>query len=143
MKQQFPLLLLAALFSLKVFSQATYVFTDPEKKFKEAKELFVKQQYALAYPLLQEVKVQYPDNQKSNNAYLNDDVNYYYVVTRLKLQLPIAEEEANHYIDWVNNEPRKELMSYHLGKYYFTREDFTKSIENYERAGLDNLSNEE
>ncbi len=143
MKKQFPLLLFAIVFSIAAFSQPTYVFTDPEKKFKDAKELFVKQQYALAYPLLQEVKLQYPDNQKSNNAYLNDDVNYYYTVTRLKLQLPIAEEEANHYIDWVNNEPRKELMSYHLGKYYFTKDDFGKAIENYERAGLDNLSNEE
>ncbi|MEO6732550.1 MAG: tetratricopeptide repeat protein, partial [Ferruginibacter sp.] len=143
MKQQFFFLLFAVVFSFATFSQPTHVFTDPEKKFKEAKELFVKQQYALAYPLLQDVKLQYPDNQKSNNSYLNDDVNYYYTVTRLKLQLPIAEEEANHYIDWVNNEPRKELMSYHLGKYYFTKEDFTKAIENYERAGLDNLSNEE
>src|SRR6187200_3105872 len=143
MKRQFFFILPATLFSLSGFCQPTHSFTDPEKKFKDAKELFVKQQYALAYPLLQEVKLQYPDNQKSNNAYLNDDVNYYYTVTRLKLQLPIAEEEANHYIDWVNNEPRRELTSYHLGKFYFTREDFTKSIENYERAGLDNLSNEE
>ena len=143
MKKQFPLLLFAVVFSIGAFSQPTHVFTDTEKKFKEAKELFVKQQYALAYPLLQEVKQQYPDNQKSNNAYLNDDVNYYYTVTRLKLQLPIAEEEAKHYIDWVNNEPRKELMSYHLGKFYFTKDDFSNAIENYERAGLENLSNEE
>ena len=143
MKQQFPLLFCAIAFSITTFSQPAHVFTDTEKKFKDAKELFVKQQYALAYPLLQEVKLQYPDNQKSNNAYLNDDVNYYYTVTRLKLQLPIAEEEANHYIDWVNNEPRKELMSYHLGKFYFLKDDFSKALENYERAGLDNLSNEE
>ena len=130
-------------FCVAAFAQPTHVITDPEKKFKSAKELFVKQQYALAYPLLQEVKAEHPNNQKSNNAYLNDDVNYYYTVARLKLQLPIAEEEANHYIDWVNNEPRKELMSYHLGKFYFVKDDFTKAIENYERAGLDNLSNEE
>ena len=32
----------------------------------------------------------------------------------LKLQLPIAAEEATHYIDWTNNEPRQELMSYYL-----------------------------
>ncbi|MDO9374338.1 MAG: tetratricopeptide repeat protein [Bacteroidota bacterium] len=143
MKRQIFFVLCTALFSISSFSQATHTITDPEKRFKEAKELFVKQQYALAYPLLQEVKQQYPDNQKSNNAYLNDDVNYYYTVTRLKLQLPIAEEEAKHYISWVNNEPRIELMSYHLGKYYFTNNDFTKALENYERAGLDNLSNEE
>ncbi|MEO6722204.1 MAG: tetratricopeptide repeat protein [Ferruginibacter sp.] len=143
MKRQTLFIIPAILFSITGFCQPTHSFTDPEKRFKEAKELFVKQQYALAYPLLQDVKQQYPDNQKSNNAYLSDDVNYYYTVTRLKLQQPIAEEEARHYIDWVNNEPRKQLMSYHLGKFYFTKEDFTKALEQYEKAGLDNLSNEE
>ncbi len=143
MKQHTSLLICAVLFSITTFSQATHAVTDTEKKFKDAKELFIKQQYALAYPLLQEVKDEHPENQKSNNTYLNDDVNYYYTVSRLKLQIPIAEEEATHYIDWVNNEPRRELMSYHLGKYYFVKDDFTKALENYERAGLDNLSNEE
>ena len=143
MRQSSFFLLFTALFSFKSFSQPTHSITDPEKRFKEAKELFVKQQYALAYPILKQVKQQYPDNQKSNNAYLHDDVNYYYTVTRLKLQVPIAEEEAQHYINWVNNEPRIQLMSYHLGKFYFTKNDFAKAIEYYERAGLDNLSNEE
>ncbi|MBC7509316.1 MAG: tetratricopeptide repeat protein [Ferruginibacter sp.] len=143
MKQKFPLLLLAVLFSFSIFAQATHVFTDVEKQFKEAKELFIKQQYALAYPLLQEVKKQYPDEQKSNNVYLHDDVNYYYIVCRLKLQLPVAEEEAKHYIEWINNEPRLELMSYHLGKFYFTKNDFINAVKYYEQASLDNLSNEE
>jgi tetratricopeptide (TPR) repeat protein len=143
MKPTFPLLLLAVLFSSYTFAQPTHVFTDAEKKFKEAKELFIKQQYALAYPLLQDVKDMYPDKQKSNNVYLNDDVNYYYIVCRLKLQLPVAEEEAKHYIEWVNNQPRSELMSYHLGKFYFLKDDFGSAIKYYEIAGLDNLSNEE
>ena len=137
------LLLIAVLFSFSIFAQPTYVITDPEKIFKEAKELFIKQQYALAYPILQEVKEQFPEKQKSENAYLHDDVNYYYIVCRLKLQIPEAEEEAKHYIDWVNNQPRLELMSYHLGKFYFTKNDFTKAITYYEKAALDNLSNEE
>jgi len=48
------ILLAALVFSLAAFSQPTHVFTDPEKKFKAAKELFVIQQYALAVlPLLQ------------------------------------------------------------------------------------------
>jgi TolA-binding protein len=142
-KLKFPLLLIAVLFSFSVFAQPTYVVTDPEKSFKQAKELFIKQQYALAYPILQEVKEQFPEKQKSSNAYLHDDVNYYYIVCRLQLQLPVAEEEAKHYIDRVNNQPRLELMSYYLGKFYFTKEDFSNAITNYEKAGLDNLSNEE
>ncbi|MBC7424613.1 MAG: tetratricopeptide repeat protein, partial [Ferruginibacter sp.] len=142
-KQKFSLLIVAALFSFAAFAQPTYVITDEEKEFKDAKELFIKQQYALAYPLLQAVKEKYPDKEKSNNVSLNDDVNYYYIVCRLKLQLPIAEEEAIHYIDWVNNQPRIELMSYHLGKFYFTKNDFTNAIKYYEKAALNNLSNEE
>lgn len=136
-----PILFL--LFSGAAFSQQTHVFTDTEKDFKEAKQLFVEQQYALAYPLLQAVKQQYPDNQKSNATYLYDDVSYYYTVCRLKLLIPLAAEEASHYIDWVNNAPRAQLMSYHLGRYYFQKDDFQKAIYNYEYAGLDNLSNEE
>ncbi len=131
------------LFSSVLFSQQTHVFTDPDKKFKEAKQLFIQQQYALAYPLLQQVKDQYPENQISNNTQLHDDVNYYFTVCRLKLRLPIAEEEAIHYIDWVNNTPRGQLMSYHLAKFYFDKDDFSRAISYYEQAGLDNLSNEE
>jgi TPR repeat protein len=93
--------------------------------------------------LLQQLKDQYPENQKSNNTPVSDDVNYYFIVCRLKLQLPIAEEEAIHYTDWINNTPRSELMSYHLGKYYFTKDDFSNAIKYYEIAGLNNLSNEE
>ncbi len=125
------------------FSQQTHLFIDAEKDFKEAKQLFTQQQYALAYPLLQAVKQQQQDNQKTNATYLYDDVNYYYIVCRLKLLLPVAAEEATQYIDWINNAPRSQLMSYHLGKYYFQKDEFQKAIYNYEYAGLDNISNEE
>ena len=142
-KQISILFLFSLIFSSVTFSQQTHVFTDDERKFKEAKQLFIQQQYALAYPLLQQVKEQYPDNQISNNTYLHDDVNYYFIVCRLKLRLELAEDEATHYIDWVNNTPRGQLMSYHLAKFYFDKDNFSQAISYYEQAGLDNLSNEE
>ncbi len=143
-KQAISLFILyLTLYPAAVFSQQTHVFTDAEKKFKEAKQLFIQQQYTLAYPLLQEVKEQYPESKASDNTYLHDDVNYYFIVCRLKLRLPVAEEEAVHYIDWVNNTPRGQLMSYHLGKFYFDQNNFSNAISYYEQAGFDNLSNEE
>ncbi len=87
------LLLFTAMLSLSAFSQPTNAVTDPEKKYKDAKELFVREQYALAYPLLKELKAQYPDNTISDHTYINDDVNYYYIACELKLQQPVAEEE--------------------------------------------------
>jgi tetratricopeptide (TPR) repeat protein len=142
-KQKISILLFATAISFSAFSQPTHAITDPEKKFKDAKELFVKEQFALAYPLFAELKAQYPDNTASDHAYINDDVNYYYIVCELKLQQPIAEQEARHYISVVSNEPRRQLLSYHLAKYYFLKEDFSNAINYYERAGLENLSNDE
>jgi tetratricopeptide (TPR) repeat protein len=129
--------------SVAAIAQPTHTVTDAEKKYKDAKELFVKEQYALAYPLLKMLKEQYPDNRISNHTYINDDLSYYYIVCELKLQQPVAEDEARHYIEVVSNEPRRQLMSYHLAKFYFTKDDFNNAINYYERAGLDNLSNEE
>lgn len=142
-KQKLACLFLAAMLSLSAFSQPTHAVIDPEKKFKDAKALFVQEQFALAYPLFAELKAQYPDNTVSDHAYLNEDVSYYYIACQLKLQQPVAEQEARHYINVVNNEPRRQLMSYHLAKFYFLKEDFSNAINYYERAGLENLSNAE
>ena len=56
------LLLYATALSFTAFAQPTNAVTDPEKKYKDAKELYVREQFALAYPLLKELKAQYPDN---------------------------------------------------------------------------------
>lgn len=129
--------------SCRVFSQANYFVTDPEKDFKEAKEYFIKQEYSLAYPLLKDLRDKYPENMQSAHAYLNQDIQYYYIVCGLKMNQSVAEDEAHRYIDNANNEPRQQMMSYHLAKYYFTRNDFARAVVFYERAGYDNLSNEE
>jgi len=141
LKQRIALLLFAAILSAPAFAQPSHAVTDPEKKFKDAKELFVTGQYALAYPLLAELKGQYPDNTASEHTYINNDVNYYYTVCQLQLQQPAAEQEAKRFIDVVNNEPRKELMSYYLAKFYFVKEDFNNALQYYDQAGLANLDN--
>jgi tetratricopeptide (TPR) repeat protein len=142
-KYKVTLLLFAAAISFSVFAQPTHVITDPEKKFKDAKELFVREQFALSYPLLAELRTENPANTVSDHTYINDDVNYYYIVCELKLQQPVAEQEARHYISVVSNEPRRQLLSYHLAKFYFLKDDYSNAINYYERAGLENLSNDE
>lgn len=142
-KQKLSLLLLATVLSLSAFAQPTNAITDPEKKYKEAKELFGREQFALAYPLFAELRSANPDNSISDHTYINDDVNYYYIACQLKLQQPVAEQEAKHYIAVVSNEPRRQMLSFHLAKYYFLKEDFSNAITYYERAGIDNLNNDE
>ena len=137
----FPLAFL--LLSLTCFSQANYSVTDPEKDYKEAKDFFIKDEYSLAYPLLKSLKDKYPENTQSSHAYLNQDIEYYYIVCGLKLNQEVAEDDAKRFVDAANNEPRQQMMSFHLAKYYFTKNDFARAVVFYERAGYDNLSNEE
>ena len=137
----FPLILI--LFSLSCFSQPNYNITDPEKNFKEVKEHFIKGEYSLAYPILKSLKDAYPENTQSSHAYLNQDIEYYYIVCGLKLNQSVAQDAAQRFIEAANNEPRQQIMSYNLAKYFFTKNDFARAVIYYERAGYDNLSNEE
>ncbi|MEO7961559.1 MAG: tetratricopeptide repeat protein [Ginsengibacter sp.] len=129
--------------SLTSISQANYNITDPEKSYKDAKEFFMKGEYSLAYPLLKNLRDKYPENTQSSHAYLNQDIEYYYIVCGLKLNQSVAEDAAQRYIEAANNEPRQQIMSYNLAKYFFVKNDFGRAVVYYERAGYDNLSNEE
>ncbi|MEO5647708.1 MAG: tetratricopeptide repeat protein, partial [Chitinophagaceae bacterium] len=129
--------------SLIVSSQPNFSVTDPEKKFKEAKDFFVKEQYSLAYPILRELQHEQGKETKASRNYLVQDLEYYFIVCGLKLDQQISEEHAKRFIDVANNEPRQQMMSYHLAKYYFLKEDFNSAITYYARAGYNNLSNEE
>ncbi len=140
---RFFLPILFTFLSASCFSQANYKITDPEKDFKDAREFFIKAEYTLAYPLFKSLRDKYPDNTTSNHAYLNQDIQYYSIVCELKLNLEIAENDAKRYIDAANNEPRQQLMSFHLAQHYFTRNDYARAVIYYERAGYNNLSNEE
>lgn len=143
MIQKISLLLIAASITTAVCAQPTHVITDPEKKYKEAKEFFVKEQYALAYPLIRELKMNYPANTASDHTYINDDIEYYFIACQLKLMQASAENEARVYIAGTGNEPRVQLMSYHLAHYYFLKDDFENAITYFDKAGYDNLSNDE
>ena len=143
MKQSFTLLFLSVLLSLTSFSQLTHSFTDKEKKFKKVRELFKNQQFAVAYPLLQELKLQYNQNPGEYPGYWVDDINFFYIVTGLKLGITTAEDQSIQYLNWILNSPRKEQMNYHLGQFYFKKNEFQKSLENYKAAGLENLNNEQ
>ena len=143
MKQKILLSLFAAALSVTAFAQATHAITDPEKVYKEVKEHIAKEEYAFAYPMVKELKQMYPENTTSDHTYINDDIDYFYVVCELKLLQDIGKDDAVNYIASINNEPRRQIMSFHLAHYYFLKNDYTNAIDYFTKAGYDNLSNEQ
>lgn len=139
------LILLASVagFSTVVYSQQTAFYSDPAAKFKEAKEYFQKEQYSLAYPLLKELKQDVRETDIANHSVTVQEIGYYTTVCALKQGESKAEGDAIDYIDLEKNASRVQMMSYHLGEYYFNRQDFTKAVSYYEQANIANLSNKE
>lgn len=129
--------------SQQTLAQEGFSITDKDRNYKQAKDLFIKEQYLPAYPLLKNLRQDYPENTQSDHLYINQDVEYYYIICGLKLDQQIAETEAKNFIAVANNEPRQQMMGYHLAGYYFSKDDYTNAIIYYERAGYNNLSNEQ
>ena len=135
---------LSIIFSfLSSFAQPTHLVLDAEKKYKEAKSFVNLNDFEQAYPLLKELKNQYPDCSKSDFSYIKDDVDYFYIVCELHLQLSIAEKDANNYISESNNKFRVQELCFHLGHYYFINKDFEKAADFFSRIKFEHLSKEE
>ena len=142
MKTQ-SIVILVFLFSISAAAQQTRYYSDPEEKFKEAKEYFQKEEYSLAYPLFKELRESARETDKINNVTTVQEINYYTIACALKQNEGRAEEMAKNYIDLEKNNARVQQMNFQLGEYYYRQEKFPEATERYEQANIANLSNRE
>jgi tetratricopeptide (TPR) repeat protein len=142
MKTQ-SIVILAFLFSISATAQQTRFYSDPEEKFKEAKEYFQKEEYNLAYPMFKELQQSLRETDKINNVTTVQEINYYTIACALKQNEGRAEEMAKNYIDLEKNNARVQQMNFQLGEYYYRQEKFPEATERYEQASIANLSNRE
>jgi TolA-binding protein len=124
-------------------AQQTRIFTDPQEKFKEAKEYYQKEQYSLAYPLFKELQQAAKETNYINDPLVMQEVNYYTTALSLKQNEDRAEATALDYIELEKNNPRVQQMNFHLAEYYYRQQNFADATKYYEDAGIANLSNRE
>jgi tetratricopeptide (TPR) repeat protein len=142
MKNPF-LFVIITCFSIPVFSQQTRFYSDPLEKFKEAKEYFQKDQFSLAYPLFKELKGETHETDKVAYPITAQEISYYTTVCALKQNEGSAEEEARQFIEFEKNTARVQMMSFHLGEFYFNNQKFPEAAQQYENTNIGNLSNRE
>ena len=85
---------LVFLATISATAQQTRFYTDPEEKFKEAKEYYQKEEYSLAYPLLKELQQSIKETDIINDPGMVQEINYYTIVCALKQNETAAEEKA-------------------------------------------------
>lgn len=136
-------LAIAILLNVSVFAQQTSYYSDPASTFKEAKEYFQKEQYSLAYPLFRQLKESTRETNKVNTPVTVQEINYYTTVCALKQNEGRAEEEAQEFIEVEKNTARVQMMSFHLGEFYFREQRFADASNQFEQTNIANLSNRE
>jgi TolA-binding protein len=134
-------LVIAAVFVVN--AQQTKFIADPEAKLKEAKEYFQNEYYSLAYPIFKDLNLYLRETDRSNQALSYQEIKYYTTVCALKQNESAAADAAREFIDIEDNVARVQMMSFHLGEYYFRKKDFYQAISNYEKTSIDHLSNRE
>ena len=127
-KKNQSLLVLATLLSISISAQQTRFYSDPEAKFKEAKEYFQKEQYSLAYPLFKELQQSVRETDIANTAITVQEIQYYTTVCALKQNEGRAEELAEEFINIEKNNARTQQMNFHLGEYFFRQEKFADAV---------------
>jgi TolA-binding protein len=136
------LLITGCVMSLNLHAQLTQNMLDPDAEFKNAKELYQKEQFSLAYPVFKKL---YSNGVESANlpATIRLESKYYYIICGLELNDETAAPMAADFIDMESNTARVQMMNFHLGEYYFRKQAFANAQKYYAGAGIANLSNRE
>ena len=124
------------------FAQATQANNDPDADFKLAKELYQKEQYSLAFPLFKRLLHEPPVYSKLPVT-TQLETRYYNIVCGLKLNESSAVGEAKNFIAVEHHAPRIQMLNFHLGEYYYRKQEFNEALAYYEKSGIENLSNRE
>lgn len=136
------LLLPAMAISLALDAQLTKANTDADAEFKTAKDLYQKEEFSLAYPVFKRL---YANGVEKSDipASVQLESKYYAIVCGLQLNDSAAELLAQEFIDLENTPARIQMMSFHLGEYYYRKRDFNKAQGYYQSTDIANLSNRE
>lgn len=121
------------------FSQKSSVFSNPDKTYQTALELFSKQQYASAQKIFDKLV-------DFENPVYNDvstDAEYYAAICALELFNPDAEYRIGRFIIRHPESPRVKMAHFQMGKYQYRDKNFHDAIYWFEKVNKYDLSSEE
>ncbi len=130
-----------------ILAQSTIGQRSEIQLLQHGKEQYNNGQYLLAMQTFTEYLSTYKipiDNNINDAANFNyREANYYLVLSKLKSNQPDCIAEVTNYIYQTVNPAFRERASFILAQYYFAKNDFENAVTYYQKAGIDNLSNDE
>ncbi len=123
-------------------AQLTRINLDPDTEFKNAKDLFQKEQFSLAYPVFKKLAAS-KESQRTLSGEIWLEARYYSILCGLQLNEPASASQAISFIELGSHTARIQMMSYHLGEYYYRKQEYGNAHQYYQQTNIANLSNRE
>lgn len=138
---------LICLFHINSSAQSTIGQRSEIQLLQHGKEQFNNGQYLLAMQTLTDylsatnLPIENNTNDVANFNYR--EARYFLILSKIKSNQPDCIAETTDYIYQTVNPAFRERASFALAQYYFARNDFENAVTYYQKAGIENLSNEE
>jgi tetratricopeptide (TPR) repeat protein len=126
---------LFVLLAPSLWSQKTAIITDQYSDYRDAMDLYDKAKYSAAQDKFNSVMEKLNSN---DEIYVNAE--YYAALCALKLLHPDAEYLLQRFIMNHPESPQVRTVYMHLGRHYFDRKSYKKSIEYFEQVDLYDVS---
>jgi tetratricopeptide (TPR) repeat protein len=126
----FTCLFLGLMLSIKGFGQKSLIYTEADKSFKTALDLFDKEKFGAAEPIFLSVAKQ----KHTLSSEIIENADYYAAACAMELFHPPAEYLLNQFIE---NHPENSKIPFaylRLGRLYFRQKSYRKAIENLEKT---------
>jgi tetratricopeptide (TPR) repeat protein len=126
---------LFVLMTPSLWSQKTAIVTDQYSDYRDAMDLYDKAKYSAAQDKFNSVMEKLNSN---DEIYINAE--FYAALCALKLLHPDAEYLLQRFIMNHPESPQVRTVYMHLGRHYFDRKSYKKSIEYFEKVDLYDVS---
>ena len=126
----------------KAMSQSNSIHSDVLRNYEQGLQFIKNQDYKQAYQFFDLIShTSVPENQAGNIGFYKQEANYYKAYLAGKLKLPEAEQNLLQLFDKTYDSRRNQL-AYHLGDYYFGKENYANAETWYETTSEVSLNKE-
>jgi len=136
------LFIVCLLFSGKftsLYAQHTAIYSNPDKNYRLATELFENEKFGAALQKFTSVIQQVNDP----NSILQIDAEYYAAFCALELFHDDAEYRLLTFVKNHPDNPKAKQAYFQIGKFQYKQKDYSKAITAFEKVDVFNLNNEE
>lgn len=115
-------------FSISLFAQKTYVYTDPQKSIQQAEENFHDQYYGVALHQFENIIA----SNKQLPSLIKMKAKFYEALCYQELESAESEKIWYAFLDEFPVSDYSNRAHFHLGNFYFKNKEYEKSIQEYD-----------